>query len=117
MRPCLPARKRAGWSVPSTAHSWKGGSMEVRTVARGVEGERLRGPERAPIRVVVAEDSYIIREFLADTLSAAPNVELVAVCCNARELERAIEIWSPDVVLTDIRMPPSDADEGIRIAA
>ena len=75
------------------------------------------GPVRAPIRVVLAEDSYIIREFLAATLSSAPQVELMAVCCNAKELQRAIEVWSPDVVLTDIRMPPAGTDEGIRIAA
>ena len=67
--------------------------------------------------MVVAEDSYVIREFLTATLSAAPEIELVAVCCNGKELETAIENWDPDVVLTDIRMPPSDADEGIRIAA
>jgi DNA-binding NarL/FixJ family response regulator len=71
----------------------------------------------APIRVVLAEDSYIIREFLTTTLNAAPEVELVAVCSNAKELQTAIDTWAPDVVLTDIRMPPSGADDGIRIAA
>jgi len=88
--------------------------------ANAVSDTRARGHARdpeAPIRVVVAEDSYIIREFLASTLTAAPEIELVAVCTNAKELERAIELWSPDVVLTDIRMPPSVDDEGIRIAA
>jgi DNA-binding NarL/FixJ family response regulator len=87
------------------------------TRSSGLVGEETLGTDRAPIRVVVAEDSYIIREFLTSTLNAAPEVELVAVCCNATELERAIELWSPEVVLTDIRMPPSSADEGIRIAA
>ena len=71
----------------------------------------------APIRVVVAEDAYIIREFLTATLSSAPEVELVAVCTNGKELRSAISTWSPDVVLTDIRMPPSGAEEGVRIAA
>jgi DNA-binding NarL/FixJ family response regulator len=70
-----------------------------------------------PIRVVVAEDSYVIREFLTATLSAAAEVELVAVCTNGKELETAIDTWDPDVVLTDIRMPPSGAEEGVRIAA
>ncbi len=70
-----------------------------------------------PIRVVIAEDSYLIREFLAETLSRAPEVELVAVCTNGKELKTATETWHPDVVLTDIRMPPSGADEGIRVAA
>jgi DNA-binding NarL/FixJ family response regulator len=74
------------------------------------------GPPRR-IRVVVAEDSYVIREFLAATLSAAPDVELAAVCCNGKELKTAINAWDPDVVLTDIRMPPSGADEGVQIAA
>jgi DNA-binding NarL/FixJ family response regulator len=75
--------------------------------------------EQAPqsVRVIVAEDSYVIREFLTTALSAAPGVELVAVCTNGKELVKAIETWDPDVVLTDIRMPPSGAEEGVRIAA
>lgn len=80
---------------------------------------RARDLEREPqrqIRVVVAEDSYVIREFLTATLSSAPEVELSAVCANGKELERAIELWDPDVVMTDIRMPPSGTDEGVRIA-
>jgi DNA-binding NarL/FixJ family response regulator len=67
--------------------------------------------------VVVAEDSYVIREFLTTALSSAPGVELVAVCTNGKELQKAIDNWAPDVVLTDIRMPPSGAEEGVRIAA
>jgi DNA-binding NarL/FixJ family response regulator len=65
---------------------------------------------------VVAEDAYVIREFLTATLSSAPQVELVAVCTNGQELLTAIECWHPDVVVTDIRMPPSGGDEGVRIA-
>ncbi len=72
---------------------------------------------RAPIRVVVAEDSYPIREFLTNTLSAAPEVELVAVCAHGNELQTAIKNWHPQVIVTDIRMPPSGADEGIKVAA
>ena len=72
---------------------------------------------QAPIRVVLAEDSYIIREFLTTTLNSAAEVELVAVCGNAKELETAIDRWAPEVILTDIRMPPAGADDGIRIAA
>jgi DNA-binding NarL/FixJ family response regulator len=65
---------------------------------------------------VVAEDSYVIREFLTATLSAAPEVELTAVCTNGKELNAAVSRWRPDVVLTDIQMPPSGAGEGIRVA-
>ncbi len=73
--------------------------------------------ERAPIRVVIAEDSYLIRDALTGKLSSATEVELVAVCCNGTELEGAISAWHPQVVVTDVRMPPSGGEEGIRIAA
>jgi len=73
--------------------------------------------ETAPTRVVVAEDAYLIREVLTSMLSSAPEVELVAVCTNGKELRAAIDRWHPDVVVTDIRMPPSDEDEGIQVAA
>jgi len=84
---------------------------ELRRVARGEQDDT------APVRVVIADDSYVIREFLTATLSAAPEIELVAVCTNGKELQRAIEIGDPQVVLTDIRMPPSGAEEGVRIAS
>lgn len=75
------------------------------------------GAPTGPIRVAVAEDSYLIREVLATMLTASPEVEVVALCCNGKELQTAIATWDPQVVLTDIRMPPSGADEGIRVAA
>ncbi len=71
---------------------------------------------RLPIRVIIAEDSYVIREYLTATLSAAPEIELVAVCTNGQELASAISTCPSEVILTDIRMPPSGAEEGIRIA-
>ena len=70
-----------------------------------------------PIRVVAADDSYLIREFLTTILEPAPEIDLVAVCSDAKELMVAIDTESPDVVLTDIRMPPFGRQEGIRIAA
>lgn len=85
---------------------------------RGIAARRARSPDdESPIRVVIADDSYMIREFLTTTLNAASEVELVAICSNGKELRTAIELWDPDVVLTDIRMPPSGAAEGVRIAA
>src|SRR5262249_15393772 len=69
------------------------------------------------IRVVIADDAYLIRDVLTTMLSAAPNIELAAVCSSATELRTAIGRWHPDVVVTDIRMPPSGADEGSRVAA
>jgi DNA-binding NarL/FixJ family response regulator len=82
-----------------------------------------QGPRRTSegitkqIRVAVAEDSYVIREFLTAMLNSASEVELVAVCTNGKELRTAIAASEPDVVLTDIRMPPSGAEEGVQIAA
>jgi DNA-binding NarL/FixJ family response regulator len=70
-----------------------------------------------PIRVVVGEDSYIVREGLRQLLAGAPQIEIAAECDDADALLRAIEERRPDVVLTDIRMPPTQTDEGIRVAA
>ncbi|MEO8898768.1 MAG: response regulator transcription factor [Candidatus Dormibacter sp.] len=69
-----------------------------------------------PIRVVIAEDNYLLREGLVQLLAAADEVELVASCSDLPALERAIEAENPDVVITDIRMPPTGTDEGLRAA-
>jgi DNA-binding NarL/FixJ family response regulator len=68
------------------------------------------------IRVVLAEDNYLIREGVGRLLEAEPDVELVASCDDRGSLLEAIETHGPDVVLTDIRMPPTGSDEGIRVA-
>jgi DNA-binding NarL/FixJ family response regulator len=68
------------------------------------------------IRVVVAEDSLIVREGLQQLLAASPNVEVVAAYGDVEAVLDAVEGDRPDVVLTDIRMPPSNTDEGIRLA-
>ena len=69
------------------------------------------------IRVVVAEDSLILREGLQQLLAGSPTVEVVAAYGSLDALLGAVEQDRPDVVLTDIRMPPSNTDEGIRLAA
>jgi DNA-binding NarL/FixJ family response regulator len=70
-----------------------------------------------PIRVVLADDSYIVREGVEQVLAAAAEVEVVASCGDAKSLAEAIASESPDVVIADIRMPPTHTDEGIRVAA
>ena len=70
-----------------------------------------------PIRVVLGEDSFLVREGLRQVLAGAPQVELIAECGDADALMREIEERRPDVVLTDIRMPPTNTNEGIRLAA
>src|SRR3954447_19175130 len=69
-----------------------------------------------PIRVVIAEDSLIVREGIQQILALADNVEVVAICGDLPELMEAIERELPDVVLTDIRMPPTQVDEGTKVA-
>jgi DNA-binding NarL/FixJ family response regulator len=71
---------------------------------------------RERIRVVVADDSYLMRESLTVMLATEPEVELVGVCSNGKELEAAVAAERPAVVILDIRMPPSGADEGVRVA-
>jgi DNA-binding NarL/FixJ family response regulator len=70
-----------------------------------------------PIRVVVADDSYLVREGLEQVLADAAEIEIVASCDGLASVVEAVEREGPDVVLTDIRMPPSNTDEGIRLAA
>jgi DNA-binding NarL/FixJ family response regulator len=69
------------------------------------------------IRVAMAEDTLIVREGLEQMLASSPGVEVVASCPDLDSLLDAIERELPDVVLTDIRMPPAGSDEGIRVAA
>ncbi|HEX8770142.1 MAG TPA: response regulator transcription factor [Acidimicrobiales bacterium] len=69
-----------------------------------------------PIRVVVAEDHYLLREGVRRLIEAQPELELAAVCEDFDSLIAAIDSERPDVVLTDIRMPPTGTNEGIRAA-
>jgi DNA-binding NarL/FixJ family response regulator len=69
-----------------------------------------------PTRVVVAHGSYLVREFLTALLDRSTEVEQTALCSNGNDLKSAIAGSQPDVVLTGVRMPPSGAEEGIRIA-
>jgi DNA-binding NarL/FixJ family response regulator len=69
------------------------------------------------VRVALADDSFLIREALARLLAGMPDVELVAVCEDVDELRAAIEDARPDIVLTEIPMPPSMTDEGLQLAA
>ncbi|MDQ3980137.1 MAG: response regulator transcription factor [Actinomycetota bacterium] len=69
-----------------------------------------------PIRIVFAEDNYLLREGLSRLIQAQPELELVGTATRFDELLASVEATSPDVVITDIRMPPTGKDEGIRAA-
>jgi len=68
------------------------------------------------IRVVLAEDHYLVREGLRRLLETEPELEVVAVCEDLDSLLAAVDAEDPDVVVTDIRMPPHGIDEGIQAA-
>lgn len=66
--------------------------------------------------VVLAEDSFIVREGIRLLFESTPEIDLVAAAESYDELLAAVEEHHPDVVITDIRMPPTRTDEGIRAA-
>jgi DNA-binding NarL/FixJ family response regulator len=68
------------------------------------------------IRVVLGDDSYLAREGIERVLDAVEDVDLIGVCADLDELRSTVERLEPDVVVTDIRMPPTNTDEGIRFA-
>jgi DNA-binding NarL/FixJ family response regulator len=69
------------------------------------------------IRIVLAEDHFLVREGVKRLLETQADLEVVDACGDLDSLLAAVAATSPDVVLTDIRMPPSSEDEGIRAAA
>ena len=69
-----------------------------------------------PIRLVLAEDHYLVREGIRRLLETRPELDVVAACGDLGSLLAAVDAERPDVVVTDIRMPPGGADEGIQAA-
>jgi DNA-binding NarL/FixJ family response regulator len=68
------------------------------------------------LRIVVAEDHFLVREGVRRLLESQDGLEVVAACGDLDELLESVESERPDVVVTDIRMPPGNADEGIQAA-
>jgi len=69
-----------------------------------------------PIRVALADDSYLMREAVHQVVEQQQGLKIVADCADGPTLLTAVERTHPDVVITDVRMPPSGDDEGIRVA-
>lgn len=88
-------------AVASRASAFGGGTLASSVVA---------------LRVVVAEDNYLVREGIVTALGIIDDVDVVATCETYDELLSAVGTTDPDVVVTDIRMPPTHTDEGIRAA-
>jgi DNA-binding NarL/FixJ family response regulator len=68
------------------------------------------------VRIVFAEDDYLVREGVRRLLETQQDLELAAICDDLDSLLAEVDRGRPDVVLTDIRMPPGRSDEGIRAA-
>jgi DNA-binding NarL/FixJ family response regulator len=69
------------------------------------------------LRVILAEDQYLLRAGLEEAIAGEAGVEVAAAVADYDGLISAVDRLAPDVVLTDIRMPPTSTDEGIRAAA
>ena len=65
---------------------------------------------------MIGEDNYLVREGLVRLLATTSDIEVIGVGTDLPTLEEAIETLQPDVVVTDIRMPPTNSDEGIRLS-
>jgi len=68
------------------------------------------------IRVVLGESDFLAREGITRVIHGLEGIELVDSCTDLEDLRAAVERVEPDVVLTDLRLPPDHADEGVRLA-
>src|SRR5205823_536915 len=101
---CGPHRVSAsGWTVSRCSRGGHDGGAVLVTVT-------------GTLRVVVGEDSYLVREGIVRSLQQRPNLDVLAAEADLGTLRAAIERLEPDVVITDIRMPPTTTDEGIQLA-
>jgi DNA-binding NarL/FixJ family response regulator len=79
-------------------------------------GDAVMVMEDRKISVVIAEDSLLIRDSVRRALSADPHVEVVGESVDYDSTLELIDQWKPALLVTDVRMPPTSTDEGIRLA-
>src|SRR5438477_7989155 len=90
-------------------------ALELRAGIAAPNGFARPAPDaHTSTRLVLAEDHYLLREGMRRLLETNPDLEVAAVCEDLDSLLAAVEAERPDVVVTDIRMPPGNLDEGIR---
>ena len=102
--------------LPPAAPRGGASALLQRMRARCNGGGGLRIVRTMALRIVVAEDNLLVREGLVRLLSTAPDIDVVASCNDYDSVVAAVDEQRPDVVLTDIKMPPTLSDEGIRVA-
>jgi DNA-binding NarL/FixJ family response regulator len=94
--------------MPTSEQRHERGSVDGAAAARGVDViDRLR--------VVIAEDSVLLREGIARLLELA-DFEVVGQAGDGEDLLRKVGAHRPDVAVIDVRMPPTHTDEGLRAA-
>src|ERR1700737_3848581 len=107
------AASATGWRHSADMCRWAGGG--------GAPASTYPSPQRTGcmperLRVVIAEDNYLVREGTRRLLEDSGEVDVLAAVGNATELLQAVDGLRPDAVLTDIRMPPGHQVEGIDAA-
>src|SRR4051812_17956476 len=117
-----PSPVRATWARPAASMRvgrpvpMSSSSAAASTEAGGAPRATPVAERRVPMRVAVADDSFLIREALRDLLEPIETVEVVGTFADGDSLLARVDEDRPDVVITDIRMPPTGDGEGIRVA-
>ena len=102
------------WSLPELPEPERIFQLEEPGLGGSFPPLRAR-PGGTPVRVVLAEDSVLLREGIARLLEES-GFDVVAQSGNADDLLRHVAMHHPDVAVVDIRMPPTQTDEGLRAA-
>jgi DNA-binding NarL/FixJ family response regulator/class 3 adenylate cyclase len=102
------------WSLPDMPEPERIFQLDEPGLGSNFPPLRAR-PGATPVRVVLADDSVLLREGIARLLLEA-GFDVVAQSGNAEDLLRHVAMHKPDVAVVDIRMPPTQTDEGLRAA-
>ena len=118
LRSCSPPTASSGtsalWALPELPEPERIFQLDEPGLGGDFPALRAR-PGATPVRVVLADDSVLLREGVARLLDDA-GFDVVAQSGNADDLLRHVAMHKPDVAVVDIRMPPTQTDEGLRAA-
>ena len=114
LAPARELRDLGLWSLPDLPEPERIFQLDEPGLGGDFPPLRAR-PGATPVRVVLADDSVLLREGIARLLEDA-GFEVVAQSGNAEDLLRHVAMHKPDVAIVDIRMPPTQTDEGLRAA-
>jgi DNA-binding NarL/FixJ family response regulator/class 3 adenylate cyclase len=114
LAPARDLRDLGLWSLPDMPEPERIFQLDEPGLGSGFPALRAR-PGATPVRVVLADDSVLLREGIARLLLEA-GFDVVAQSGNAEDLLRHVAMHKPDVAVVDIRMPPTQTDEGLRAA-